>query len=107
MPPANATKWWQSLNKRQKALLAVATIGALAAFAYPSWIETYTTPTGAFARTDHGRHWVWDKPSERTDLPSQGVRVHASERSATLIGIALVTITLNFLLADKAGRKSE
>ncbi len=95
------------LNKRQKVVMVLAIVAATAAVVYPSWIETYTTPEGAFARTDHGRHWVWDKPSARTDLPSQGVRVHASERSATLMGIALAAIILHFLLADRPAQKEE
>lgn len=90
------------MNPAQRLVVAAAAALALAVIVYPSWIETYTRDDGAFARTDHGRHFLWDKPDERTDLPSQGVRVHSSERSGWLMGIAVGAITLYFVC--KRGR---
>lgn len=99
--PVRFSLWWKALSKAQRVVLVAAALAATLTVLRPSWIETYTTPQGSFARLDRGRHWVWDKPVDRTDLPSQGVQVHASERSATLMAIAGAAIALHFAFRQR------
>ncbi len=80
---------------------------AAAVIIYPTWTEVYTRDDGAFARIDHGRHFLWQKPAKIEDKPSQGVTVLRSERSATLVGIAIATMILYFLLKRRDSSRPE
>ncbi len=98
--------WWRSLNLPQQIVIVIACLFALAAIIYPTWREVYTNEAGAFDLIDHGRHFIWEQPAEIEGRPSQGVKVNTSERSATLVGIAIVTLILFFILKQKSQQHS-
>ncbi len=81
---------------------AILVLVALGMVLMPPWIEVYTAETGSFARSYHGYHAVWNKPADRKDRPSQGVRIWSSRLSQQLIGLGALALILHRTLRTRS-----